>query len=94
MFPFCGCNAAPARREATRLSDRTLVLVVNRLIAPGSEHGLARAGLLNLAIHYGAGGGEFRAEPKMVDGVRDLAARRALFQISNPQLSAAGLTSK
>src|ERR1700746_2680694 len=34
--------AAPARREATRLSDRTLVLVVNRLTAPGSEHGLAR----------------------------------------------------
>ena len=34
--------AAPSRREATRLSDRTLVLVVNRLTAPGSEHGLAR----------------------------------------------------
>ena len=34
--------AAPARHEATRLSDRTLVLVVNRLTAPGSEHGLAR----------------------------------------------------
>src|SRR6516162_3440359 len=34
--------AAPARREAPRLSDRTRVLVVNRLTAPGSEHGLAR----------------------------------------------------
>jgi len=34
--------AAPARREAVRLSDRVLVLVVNRLTAPGSEHGLAR----------------------------------------------------
>src|SRR6202521_2319757 len=33
---------APTRREATTLSDRALVLVVNRLTAPGSEHGLAR----------------------------------------------------
>src|SRR5262245_21196340 len=32
----------PGRREATTLSDRALVLVVNRLTAPGSEHGLAR----------------------------------------------------
>ena len=30
------------RREATTLSDRALVLVANRLTAPGSEHGLAR----------------------------------------------------
>src|SRR5271155_623806 len=34
--------ATPARRDAVRLSDRVLVLVVNRLTAPGSEHGLAR----------------------------------------------------
>jgi transposase len=34
--------AAPTRRDITRLSDRVLVLVVNRLTAPGSEHGLAR----------------------------------------------------
>jgi transposase len=34
--------AAPTRREATSLSDRALLLVVNRLTAPGSEHGLAR----------------------------------------------------
>jgi transposase len=34
--------AAPTRREAATLSDRALVLVVNRLTAPGSEHGLAR----------------------------------------------------
>jgi transposase len=34
--------APPARRDATRPSDRALVLVVNRLTAPGSEHGLAR----------------------------------------------------
>jgi len=34
--------AAPTRRDATTLSDRALVLVVNRLTAPGSEHGLAR----------------------------------------------------
>lgn len=34
--------APPARRDAARLSDRALVLVVNRLTAPGSEHGLAR----------------------------------------------------
>jgi hypothetical protein len=34
--------ATPARREVTTLSDRALVLVVNRLTAPGSEHGLAR----------------------------------------------------
>jgi len=32
----------PGRRDATRLSDRALVLVANRLTAPGSEHGLAR----------------------------------------------------
>ena len=31
----------PDRREVSRLSDRTLVLVVNRLTAPSSEHGLA-----------------------------------------------------
>jgi len=30
------------RSDATALSDRTLVLVTNRLSAPGSEHGLAR----------------------------------------------------
>ena len=34
--------ATPTRRDATTLSDRALVLVVNRLTAPGSEHGLAR----------------------------------------------------
>jgi transposase len=34
--------APPGRRDAARLSDRALVLVVNRLTAPGSEHGLAR----------------------------------------------------
>jgi transposase len=34
--------AMPTRRDATALSDRALVLVVNRLTAPGSEHGLAR----------------------------------------------------
>jgi transposase len=34
--------AAPTRCDATALSDRALVLVVNRLTAPGSEHGLAR----------------------------------------------------
>jgi hypothetical protein len=30
------------RRDAATLSDRALVLVANRLAAPGSEHGLAR----------------------------------------------------
>src|SRR5215471_17716398 len=30
------------RRDAAPLSDRALVLVANRLTAPGSEHGLAR----------------------------------------------------
>jgi len=30
------------RSEAVRLSDRALVLVANRLVAPGSEHALAR----------------------------------------------------
>jgi transposase len=34
--------ARPERRDATPLSDRALVLVANRLAAPGSEHGLAR----------------------------------------------------
>ena len=34
--------ARPKRRDATTLSDRALVLVANRLTAPGSEHGLAR----------------------------------------------------
>src|SRR6202521_3263048 len=34
--------AKPGRRDATTLSDRALVLVVNRLTAPGSEHRLAR----------------------------------------------------
>ena len=34
--------AHPKRRDATTLSDRALVLVANRLTAPGSEHGLAR----------------------------------------------------
>jgi transposase len=34
--------AAPRSRDAARLSDRALVLVVNRLTAPGSEHSLAR----------------------------------------------------
>jgi transposase len=34
--------AKPSRREATTLSDRALVLIVNRLTAPGSEHGLGR----------------------------------------------------
>ena len=34
--------ATPTRRDATTLSDRALVLVVNRLTVPGSEHGLAR----------------------------------------------------
>ena len=34
--------AKPSRREATTLGDRALVLIVNRLTAPGSEHGLAR----------------------------------------------------
>src|SRR5262252_2103666 len=32
----------PGRRDATRLSDRAVVMVANRLTAPGSEHGLAR----------------------------------------------------
>src|SRR5436190_5251553 len=32
----------PGRRDTARLSDRALVLVANRLTAPGSEHGLAR----------------------------------------------------
>jgi transposase len=32
----------PDRREAVRLSDRALVLVANRLTAPGSEHALAQ----------------------------------------------------
>jgi transposase len=32
----------PERRDAIPLSDRALVLVANRLAAPGSEHGLAR----------------------------------------------------
>ncbi|HLK80443.1 MAG TPA: hypothetical protein VKT99_02965, partial [Xanthobacteraceae bacterium] len=31
-----------SRRDAVPLSDRALVLVANRLTAPGSEHGLAR----------------------------------------------------
>jgi len=30
------------RRDGSTLSNRALVLVVNRLTAPGSEHGLAR----------------------------------------------------
>src|SRR6516164_6604783 len=30
------------RRDGARLSDRALVLVANRLMAPGSEHALAR----------------------------------------------------
>jgi transposase len=34
--------AGPARHDAVALSDRALVLVANRLAAPGSEHGLAR----------------------------------------------------
>jgi transposase len=34
--------ATPTRRDGTTLSDRALVLVVNRLTVPGSEHGLAR----------------------------------------------------
>lgn len=34
--------ARPDRREAVRLSDRALVLVANRLAAPGSEHALAQ----------------------------------------------------
>ena len=34
--------ARPDRRDAARLSDRALVLVANRLAAPGSEHALAR----------------------------------------------------
>lgn len=32
----------PGRRDVSTLSDRALVLVLNRLTAPGSEHGLAR----------------------------------------------------
>jgi transposase len=32
----------PGRRHVGTLSDRALVLVANRLMAPGSEHGLAR----------------------------------------------------
>jgi hypothetical protein len=32
----------PGRSDAARLSDRALVLVANRLTAPGSEHGRAR----------------------------------------------------
>ena len=34
--------ARPDRRDAVRLSDRALVLVANRLAAPGSEHALAQ----------------------------------------------------
>ena len=34
--------ARPDRRAAVRLSDRALVLVANRLTAPGSEHALAQ----------------------------------------------------
>lgn len=34
--------AGPVRRDAVALGDRALVLVANRLAAPGSEHGLAR----------------------------------------------------
>ena len=34
--------ARRGRSDATALSDRALVLVVNRLTTPGSEHGLAR----------------------------------------------------
>src|SRR5271163_100733 len=33
----------PGGREVSTLSDRALVLVVNRLTAPGSEHGLTRS---------------------------------------------------
>ncbi len=32
----------PGHRDVSTLSDRALLLVVNRLTAPGSEHGLAR----------------------------------------------------
>ncbi|HXL83288.1 MAG TPA: IS1634 family transposase [Casimicrobiaceae bacterium] len=35
-------HARPDRSEAVRLSDRALVLVANRLTAPGSEHALAQ----------------------------------------------------
>src|SRR4029077_12251043 len=47
----CGVSSAskplstggkPRRRSAATLSGRALLLVVNRLTAPGSEHGLAR----------------------------------------------------
>jgi hypothetical protein len=34
--------AGGGRRDAATLSDRALVLIANRLAAPGSEHGLAR----------------------------------------------------
>lgn len=34
--------AGPARRDGVALSERALVLVANRLMAPSSEHGLAR----------------------------------------------------
>jgi hypothetical protein len=34
--------AKAERRDGTRLSDRALALVANRLMAPGSEHALAR----------------------------------------------------
>ena len=35
-------RSKPSRRDVSTLSDRAFVLVLNRLTAPGSEHGLAR----------------------------------------------------
>src|SRR6516162_2429822 len=49
--------ATPTRRDATTLSDRALVLVVNRLTVPGSEHGLARWWRLILCATARAGDG-------------------------------------
>ncbi len=44
-----------SRRDAVPLSDRALVLVANRLTAPGSEHGLARWLETEVAPGFGTG---------------------------------------
>jgi hypothetical protein len=57
--------APPARRDAARLSDRALVLVVNRLTAPGSEHAW-RAGLRPISCATGAAGAGLRPGAMML----------------------------
>jgi hypothetical protein len=69
-------------RETTRLADRVLVLVANRLQAPGSEHGLAR--WLETSFVCDEAGRQWR--PAWRDDDERLASRAPRVRVESRQL--------